>query len=132
MRSSARQSPDLVTVQTNRAPTKFMAAGFYDYRSSAQEARDPFTQPAISGVPNASYKAFGAQVGGPIIKDKLFFFGDYQGVRQLNGITNLLTIPTDGGSQNVQSSDKAGASYTRLLQLEPIYCSNFFWLRFDL
>ena len=33
-------------------------------------------------------------MGGPIIKDRLFFFGDYQGTRQTNGITNQLSIPT--------------------------------------
>ena len=33
-------------------------------------------------------------MGGPIIKNKLFFFGDYQATRQSNGITNSLSIPT--------------------------------------
>lgn len=84
----------LVTVQTKSGTNEIHGGGFFDYRSSAQQARDPFTQPASSGVPNANYKDFGAQVGGPIIKDKLFFFGDYQGTRQLAGITNLMTIPT--------------------------------------
>jgi hypothetical protein len=84
----------LVTVQTKSGTNEIHGGGFLDYRDSGQQARDPFTQPAATGVPNATYKAFGAQVGGPIIKDKLFFFGDYQGVRQINGITNLLTVPT--------------------------------------
>src|SRR5205823_6260209 len=37
---------------------------------------------------------FGGSIGGPVIKNKLFFFGDYQATRQSNGVTNLLTIPT--------------------------------------
>ena len=30
----------------------------------------------------------------PVIKDKLFFFGDYQGTRQSNGLSGLFTVPT--------------------------------------
>src|SRR5487761_2783859 len=41
-----------------------------------------------------SQNQFGGSLGGPIIKDKLFFFGDYQGVRQKVGISNLQTVPT--------------------------------------
>ncbi|MGB7729161.1 MAG: TonB-dependent receptor [Candidatus Acidiferrum sp.] len=106
----------LVTVQTKSGSNEVHGGGFYDYRNSAQEARDPFTQPASSGVPNATYKAFGAQVGGPIIKDKLFFFGDYQGVRQLNGITNLLTTPTTEALQSCNPATNAASS-------SPGYCN---------
>jgi Carboxypeptidase regulatory-like domain/TonB dependent receptor len=84
----------LVTVQTKSGTNEFHGGGFFDYRGSGQQARDPFTQVAGIPLPNASYKDFGAQIGGPIIKDKLFFFGDYQGTRQIAGITNQLTVPT--------------------------------------
>jgi hypothetical protein len=40
-----------------------------------------------------SYKQFGAAVGGPIIKDKLFFFVDYQGTRDNLGHVNRHVIP---------------------------------------
>ena len=33
----------------------------------------------------------------PIIKDKLFFFGDYQGTRQTNGVSGTFTVPTSSG-----------------------------------
>src|SRR5256884_8312192 len=36
---------------------------------------------------------FRSSVGGPVIKNKLFFFGDYQGTRQANGVTNNISIP---------------------------------------
>ncbi len=35
-----------------------------------------------------------ASLGGPILHDRLFFFGDFQGVRQLIGVTRISTIPT--------------------------------------
>ncbi|HXX14199.1 MAG TPA: TonB-dependent receptor [Candidatus Eremiobacteraceae bacterium] len=106
----------LVTVQTKSGTNEFHGGGFYDYRNSAQQARDPFTQPASSGVPHATYKAFGAQVGGPIIKDKLFFFGDYQGVRQINGITNLLTTPNEEALKTCNPATNASSD-------TPGYCN---------
>ena len=84
----------VVTVQTKSGSNELHGSGFYDYRGSGQEARDPFTNKPGVALPNATYKDFGVAVGGPIIKDKLFFFGDYQGTRQVSGLTNLLTTPT--------------------------------------
>jgi hypothetical protein len=82
----------VVTVQTKSGTNELHGTGFYDYRGSDQQARDPFTQ--FGTLPNATYKDFGISAGGPIIKDKLFIFGDYQGVRQISGLSDVATIPT--------------------------------------
>jgi len=89
----------LVTVQTKSGTNDVHGSGFYFRRTDALAARDPFTQfqkDPITGrfIPPARWQQFGGTLGGPIIKNKLFFFGDYQGTRQKVGITNLLTIPT--------------------------------------
>lgn len=89
----------LVTVQTKSGSNELHGSGFYYRRSDANQARDPFTQFApdpVTGrfLPRARWQNFGAAAGGPIIKDKLFIFGDYQGTRQTSGITNLATVPT--------------------------------------
>jgi len=83
-----------VGVQIKSGSNDIHGSGFYYYRNSAQQARDPFTNaPGVPLAP-ATWKQYGGSVGGPIIKDKLFFFGDYQGTKQIQGITNLYTIPT--------------------------------------
>ena len=46
-----------------------------------------------SRIPGGNWKQYGGSIGGPIIKDKLFFFGDYQGTTQSTGVTNQTTIP---------------------------------------
>ncbi len=83
-----------VGVQIKSGSNDFHGTGFYYYRNSDQQARDPFTNaPGVPLAP-ATWKQYGGSIGGPIFKDKLFFFGDYQGTKQIQGITNLYTIPT--------------------------------------
>ena len=85
----------VVTAQTKSGSNKFHGSAF-DYRQSAANlAKDPFTQgPGRASIPQALKNQFGGSIGGPIIKDKLFFFGDYQGVRQKVGTANVQTVPS--------------------------------------
>ena len=90
----------LVTVQTKSGSNDVHGSGFWFRRTDATEAKDPFTQwdarpgVAASPIPSSRWQQFGGSVGGPVIKNKLFFFGDFQGTRQSSGITNLITVPT--------------------------------------
>src|SRR5579871_4174416 len=51
-----------------------------------------FAQPYFK--PPLQRNQFGASIGGPIIKNRLFFFGDYEGYRQLQHTPNFDSIPT--------------------------------------
>jgi hypothetical protein len=84
----------VMTAQTKSGTNAFHGS-IFDYRESAANlARDPFTQSPAQGVPAALKNQFGASFGGPILKDKAFFFSDYQGVRQKVGESGLQTVPT--------------------------------------
>jgi hypothetical protein len=89
----------VVTAQTKSGSNTFHGSAF-DYReSSYNKAREPFTQAKNVLTPTSPFPAaiksqFGGAVGGPIIKDKLFFFGDYQGVRQKVGTAFVQTVPS--------------------------------------
>ncbi len=91
---AGKATSGIVRVQTKSGSNEFHGSGFYYYRSSDQQARDPFTNKPGVPLAAANWKQFGGSVGGPIIKNKLFFFGDYQGTKQTAGITNLYTVPT--------------------------------------
>jgi hypothetical protein len=89
----------LVTAQTKSGTNDFHGSGFWFRRTDANLARDPFTQYApnpITGrfIPSDKWNQYGGTIGGPIIKNKLFFFGDYQGTKETTGVTNNLTVPT--------------------------------------
>ena len=51
-------------------------------------------RPATFEKPTLHRNQFGLTVGGPIIKDKLFFFGDYEGYRQKQGYLNFYSVPS--------------------------------------
>jgi outer membrane receptor protein involved in Fe transport len=88
-----------VTAQTKSGSNTFHGSVF-DYReSNANLARDPYTQFApdpVTGqlIPGGLKNQFGASIGGPVLKDRLFFFGDFQSVRQKVGISETATVPT--------------------------------------
>src|SRR5258705_1203022 len=85
----------VVTAQTKSGSNDIHGSGFYFRRSDAQLARDPFTQDPGAPFPHARYQQFGGTLGGAIIKNKLFYFGDYQGTRQTKGLSGRFTMPTD-------------------------------------
>ncbi|HMH13673.1 MAG TPA: carboxypeptidase regulatory-like domain-containing protein [Edaphobacter sp.] len=85
----------VITAQTKSGSNKFHGSAFYYRVSGANLAKDPFTQgPGRADVPPQLKNQFGGSIGGPILKDKLFFFGDYQGLRQKVGTANVQTVPS--------------------------------------
>src|SRR5258708_2546420 len=75
----------VVTAQTKSGSNDIHGSAFWFRRTDATQAKDPFTQwdagpPSNpfkgSPVPSSRWQQFGGSIGGPIIKNKLFFFGD--------------------------------------------------------
>jgi Carboxypeptidase regulatory-like domain/TonB dependent receptor len=104
----------VVTVQTKSGSNDLHGEGFYFRRTDATAARNPFTQAfpnPLTGkfIPSDKWQQFGGTLGGPIIKNKLFFFGDYQGTRENNGLTNELTVPTAEMAKSCNPATNAGS-----------------------
>ena len=59
-------------------------------RNSTLDARSPFDQ---TQIPNFERNVFGGSLGGPIKKDKSFLFGNYEGFRQVLGLSDLTLVP---------------------------------------
>jgi Carboxypeptidase regulatory-like domain/TonB dependent receptor len=89
----------VASVQT-KSGTNQLHGSLFDYRrSDAQQARNPFSQSRVDSITGKAVPAtlrnqFGFSLGGPIIKDRFFIFGDYQGTRSRIGGTQLLSVPT--------------------------------------
>jgi outer membrane receptor protein involved in Fe transport len=82
----------IVTTQTKSGTNDLHGSVFDFQRSNSNFARNPFTQ--ATGVPSGNWNQFGGTLGGPIRKDKIFVFGDYQGQRSHIGGSGQERIPT--------------------------------------
>jgi hypothetical protein len=68
----------------------------YDFlRNSAMDGNNWFNNATSQARPPFRYNMFGVSGGGPIRKDKTFFFANYEGLRQRTGRTFLFSVPTD-------------------------------------
>ena len=77
-----------VSVVTRTGGNEYHGTLFEFWRNDVLNANDFFLNEA--GQPRAALKQnqFGFTLGGPILKDKPFFFGSYQGTRQINGLAS--------------------------------------------
>src|SRR5215467_13410536 len=84
-------SGGIVNVVTKSGANAIHGSGFEFLRNTALDARNFFS-------PERGFfrqNQFGGTLGGPIAKDKVFYFGDYQGTRTSQGIdTGLIPVPT--------------------------------------
>lgn len=91
-----------VNLVTKSGTNKFHGAAYEYNRPTLTVANNYFNEQAElnSGQPNIPPKLirniFGGAVGGPIKKDKLFFFGNYEGTRQAEDTEVTETVPTAG------------------------------------
>ncbi|HUB30545.1 MAG TPA: TonB-dependent receptor [Terracidiphilus sp.] len=93
----------VVTAQTRSGTNSFHGSA-YDFRTgNANLARDPFSQPPDSytkangqlpSIPAGLKNRFGGSIGGPVLKNKFFFFGNYEAQRQKVGTAATATLPT--------------------------------------
>ena len=88
-----RNSGAIVNIVTKSGTNHIHGSGFEYLRNNHLDARNYFNttdQPQDLFLNNQ----FGGAVGGPIVKDRTFFFASYEGQRERVGIPNQITVPT--------------------------------------
>ena len=107
------------TVQANNVPAEFgrfnggvvnlstrsgsnaLHGSLYEFfRNEQLNARNYFASPTAR-KPEYRRNQFGATLGAPVLRDRLFFFGGYQGEQQAIGITRISTVPTLAERQGI-------------------------------
>jgi len=80
-----------INIVTKSGTNQFHGALFEYLRNSEVDARGPF-DPAV--LPPLHRNQFGGNLGGPIRKDKTFFFASYEGLRQAQSSTSIAFVPS--------------------------------------
>lgn len=94
-----------VNVLTRSGSNAFHGTLFEFFRNEDLDANGFFENAEGNGKSILRQNQFGGTFGGPIKKDKLFFFGSYQGTRQLNGVSaagssTVFLPPIPGGDRS--------------------------------
>ena len=79
---------------TKSGTNSFHGDAFWFLRNDAFDANNYFANANGLSKTTLQRNQFGAVGGGPILKDRLFFFADYQGTRQTQGAVTTVTLPT--------------------------------------
>jgi hypothetical protein len=89
-----RTAGGVINIITKSGTNNFHGSAYEYFRNDVLNAF-PFQFGAHNPKPKLRQNQFGGSIGGPIIHDKLFFFGDYEGLRQIQGSAPTLSqVPT--------------------------------------
>ena len=105
-----RNTGSTTNIVTRSGSNSFHGAAWEFLRNDAMDSSDYFTR----SVQPLKQNQFGATFGGPILKDKTFFFGYYEGFRNRQGETVPATVPSVAERQGnfaEECTDLSGASF---------------------
>jgi hypothetical protein len=89
-----KNSGGVVRVATRSGSNQFHGSVFEYLRNSRLDARNFFDLPG--DIPPFQRNQFGAALGGPLRRDRSFFFLNYEGLRERKAITSVATVPAAG------------------------------------
>jgi hypothetical protein len=84
----------VINLSTKAGSNSFHGSAYEFLRNKVFDANDFFSARAGLPVPAFTQNQFGVNVGGPVIKNKLFFFSSYEGYRLRKGNTLTTSVPT--------------------------------------
>ncbi len=90
-----RAAGAIINYTTKSGTNKFHGMADYNYNGTAMNANGWFNNYYSASRPHAVSNEWAVNTGGPIIKDKVFFFADYEGLRYvLPGASGLVNFPS--------------------------------------
>jgi hypothetical protein len=99
------RSSGAVVNATIKSGTNTVRGSLYEFlRNDRLDANNFFSNALGAAKPKRERNQFGAAAGGPLVKNRTFWFGDYEGLRDLEGIPRVRQVPTAAEKAGVFSS----------------------------
>jgi hypothetical protein len=114
-----RSAGAIVNIVTKSGTNQFHGSAADYFRNSALDARNYFN---FAGQPKAPFhnNQYGASLGGPIVKDKTFFFLDYEGQQEPVGVVTIANVPTGTAADgSLSPTDATNPVISSLLARHP-------------
>ena len=89
---AGRTAGGVINIVTKSGANTFHGSAYEYFRNDIFDARQVLQ--TTGRKPELRQNQFGGSIGGRIWRDRTFFFGDYEGFRQVNGVTYQSTVPT--------------------------------------
>jgi carboxypeptidase family protein len=83
-----------INVITKNGTNSYHGEAFWQHRNDNLDAKNFFTNLAGTALPEYKRNKFGATLGGPILKDKFHYFGNYEGARLRQNVQGNAIVPT--------------------------------------
>ena len=89
------RSPGAAVSVSTRSGTNSVHGTAYEYfRNQGMDSIDFFSKRAKAAKPDNKQNQYGGNLGGPLMKDRAFFFADFEGTRITRGVTRITAVPT--------------------------------------
>jgi hypothetical protein len=107
-----KTSGGVVNAITRSGTNSFHGSGYEFLRNGALDAANFFEN--AGSIPKAPFKRnqFGGTIGGPIVKNRTFFFADYEGIRQSKGIADKSFVPSSEARNGNLHDPATGQPFT--------------------
>ncbi|HXG94669.1 MAG TPA: carboxypeptidase regulatory-like domain-containing protein [Blastocatellia bacterium] len=116
-----------------KSGTNQIHGAVYEYlRDDSLNANNPFLKAAGVARPELRRNVFGGTIGGPIKKDKVFFFGSYQGTREDNGASIINSLSSNILIAPGLTDDRSEATLKRVFGVTSVHPTSLALLNFKL
>ena len=100
---AGRTAGGVINIVTRSGTNQFHGSAYEYFRNDIFDGRNYFQ--TTGPKPELRQNQYGASIGGPIFKDRTFFYFDWEGFRQVTGVTDTGTVPTLAEYNDINSLD---------------------------
>lgn len=119
-----RTASAVVNIITKGGTNEFHGSAYEYFRNDVFDAKDFFANPELK-IAEYRQNIFGGSVGGPIRRNKTFFFADVEANRTIEGLVSTSTVPTLYEQQNPGDFSDIGGPVVPSNQIDPIGLAYF-------